>query len=984
LLVMLLLDVGRVVPLDRLIAGQYGDEPPAGAANAVQAQVSRLRKTLPAELIEHHGSGYRLVAEPEDVDVQLFERLARDGRRLLSAGQFSGAAALLREGLGLWRGSALVDLPHGEVLAARLAELRLGATEDLIEAELALPEGSSVAELRALVADHPLRERLRGQLMRALHAAGRQAEALAEFDAARRLLAEELGADPSAQLADTQLAILRAERAAAPGRQGPAAQFTSFVGRERELARLDELRDTRLVTILGPGGVGKTRLVVEAAHRSGSPACFVDLSPVDAGDQVPQAMLGALGLRESDLRFPVGDPVRRLVAALADGPVVIVDNCEQVIGAIAALVRTLLAECPGLTVRATSREPLGLTGETLLPLPPLDTLVSTDPAVRLFADRAAAVRPGFVVDPANAGSVVAICTALDGLPLAIELAAARLRQFTVAEVAARLVEHGRFRLLSRGDRTAAARHRTLHAVVEWSWDLLGADEQLLARRFAVFGGGAPADAVAAVCGVGEDVLADLVDKSLVETDGIRYRMLDTIRLFCVDQLVAAGELDVLRRAHARYHLDLAQRADPHLRRAEQLDWLARLSAEHDNLMAALRWSVRADRETAFRLVSALSAYWWLSGRRGQVGAAAAELLTDVPAGLAEEYVSCVVHAVPRADPEHWARASAIMRTFGRPLRHPFGAVVWGMAAGPMSQQATEAEPLLGNDPWNVALGRLSLALLGVLGGRPVPAEQELSAVLGEFRELGERWGTAQALDWLALVASWRGEWGRADELWDEALELLGQLGAGQECAEFLCHRAESRQRHGEWDTAAADYQLAAERFRVAGQPGVPPEIPLGLGEIALARGELTVAREILGEAWKSAQLPDFRGEWAQARVLAALGRLAEAAGEPGETVRRYRESVAIARSAMLASGLAVAAESQAAVAVLGGRGEAAALLLGVGVALRGMAVTGDAGAATTAAAAGALAGAAGFAEAYARGAAMSPEQALTVLDTVET
>jgi predicted ATPase/DNA-binding SARP family transcriptional activator len=940
LLVLLALAAGRPVGVDTLIAGQYGDDPPAGAASAVQAHVSRLRKTV--DLVEFDGAGYRLAVDPADVDALRFERLAREGKALLAAGAHARAAAVLRAALELWRGPALVDLPHGAARAARLDELRLSAAEDLADAD---PTGTPVADLQTLVAANPLRERLRGQLMRALHAAGRQAEALAEFEDTRRLLADELGADPSPELADTHLAILRADRPAT--RATLPAQLTSFVGREAELARLAELAGTRLVTILGPGGTGKTRLAVEAAN--GRDACFVDLSPVTDGDLVPHAVLGALGLRESGFTVAANeDPVGRLVAAL-DRPVLLVlDNCEQVVAAVAALTRTLLAGCPGLAVLATSREPLGLTGETLLPLSPLDP---TSSAVRLFADRAAAVRPGFAATAANQAAVTAICAALDGLPLAIELAAARLRQFPVDELAGRLAAHGPFRLLSRGDRTAAARHQTLRAVVTWSWDLLSAAEQAVAARFSVFPGSASLAAAEAVCDTTDDVLADLVDRSLVETDGRRYRMLDTIRLFCAEQLTDA---EATRRRHAEYFLTLAQRADPHLRRAEQLDRLAELSADHDNFMAALRWSVGAAPATAFRLVAALTAYWWLSGRRSEAGTAAAALLAgEAPAGLDEEYVSCVVQAVPRADDAHWWRATELMRARREPMRHPFVTVLWGMTSGPWGAPA-DAEPLLGDDPWNHALGRLSLGLLGVLDGRPADGEAELTAVLATFRALGERWGTAQALDWLAEVASWRGEWARAQALWAESLTLYERFGALEESVDVLCRRAGCRLRQGDRAAAEADYRHAEELSARAGQPDAPAML-LGLASV-------TGDRDLLTRAFANST-EDFAGGAARTRILTALGR--------------HDEALALARRSPLVSELAAAVEG-----VAGTRpAPVAAYLLGTAVALRGMAVAGDPVVAATAAAATAELGAARFAQEYSRGVRQTRAEALTSADS---
>ncbi|MER7205533.1 BTAD domain-containing putative transcriptional regulator [Streptosporangium sp. NPDC000239] len=1016
LLVMLLLEPGRVVTVERLIDGQYGDAPPSGAANAVQAQVSRLRRVLPAELVEFHGTGYRLAADPEDVDVHRFERLTRQGRLLLTSGRHAAAADVLREALGLWRGPALQDLPFGGAQVARLEELRLTAAEDLAEAELALPEADPVAELRRLTAANPLRERPRGQLMRALSAAGRQAEALEVFEETRRLLAGELGADPSPELAAIHLAVLRAERPAPPRGNGLPVQLTGFVGREKELERLASLRGHRLVTIVGPGGTGKTRLAVEAAGRTRDArgtqgeVCFVDLSPLAdpapqggrapavtttvTAPQVAQTVLGALGLRETGLHsLHAPDPVAHLASALAGRELLLIlDNCEHVVEAAATLVRELLGACPGLSILATGREPLGITGETLVPLAPLavpppdatPAQAAAYPVVRLFADRAAAVRPGFETDEGNVAAVAGICAALDGLPLAVELAAARLRSFTVEEIAVRLAEHGRFRLLSRGDRTAAARHRTLRAVVEWSWDLLTPGERVLARRLAVFSAGACLEAVEAVCDV-EDaagLLADLVDRSLVETDGDRYRMLDTIRLFCAERLAEAEERERMDRAHARHFLALARRADPHLRGAEQLTWLARLSADHGNLTAALRRSVAAaktgdedGRRTALRLVTALAAYWWLSGRRGQVGEIAAELLETAPEpaeGFEEEYVMCVVHAVPRALPEHWRRAEATVAGLER-LRHPFTVALWGMAAGPPPK--ADLRTLAGSDPWLRALERLSVSLLAMLWGDPVSAERGLQETLTHFDAIGERWGTAQALDGLALIAAGRGEWARAHDMWARALELFERLGAAEETADVLTRRAEGLVRQGETAAAVADYRRAGELARTTGRPGAAATVHLGLAEIARHDGDLAEAERLLGLALDASQDGDFGIEGTQARVLVALGRLAEAGGDREQARLMHRRALAVVHGSPMAADLADVAEGLAGAVLLDGAGRQAAALLGTAVALRGMAVAGDRDVAGIAGAARDLIGAEAFAEAFARGAAMSQEEA---------
>ncbi|SET86553.1 Predicted ATPase [Nonomuraea wenchangensis] len=1022
LLALLLLDAGRTVSVERLIDGQYGDDPPAGAANAVQAQVSRLRRVLPGHLIEFHGAGYRLAVEREDVDAHRFQRLAQEGRRLLAHGLSAQAAAVLGDALELWRGPALADVsdaPFAAGQARRLEELRLSAREDLLAAELALPEASPVAALRELVAAHPLRERARGLLMRALHAAGRQAEALAVYDETRRLLADELGADPSAELAALHLEILRGSTTgAAVTRTRPPTPFTSFVGREEELARIRSLAEARLVTIVGPGGTGKTRLAVEATTDARREVCFVDLSLVDGdldpapGGQVAAAVLGALGLREPALRAPeaggAGDAAERVVAALSEQELTLVlDNCEHVVAGAAALARRLLTSCPRLTVLATSREPLNITGEHLVPLAPLPAT----PAVRLFADRAAAVRQGFALGPDNLDAVRGICAALDGLPLAIELAAARTRTFGVAEIAARLAEHGRFALLSRGDRTAAARHRTLHGVVEWSWSLLAEEERELARRFAVFAGGARLEAVEGVCGAdAAEPLAGLVDKSFVETDGERYHMLETIRLFCADRLAEAGEEERLRRAHAAWFLELARRADDHLYRAEQLDWLARLSADDANLRAALRWSVEHDPATAGRLVAALAMYWWLSGRRGQAIAPAARLLdtlgADPPAELAEEYVLTVLHAVPDAGSPHWERARAAAGSLGRPMRCRLGPALWGMVAGPPDGDGEHQVRLLSTDPWSRALGRLSEALVLVLRGRIGAAERELESVLTDFGAVGERWGKAQALDWLALITSWRGDRARAMRLWQDAVGLLEELGAAEELVDVLCRRAEARCRADDLGGARADCERAAELTRRTGRPGLMAPIHLRLGEITRiehthlpptgdvagggpARDGVDWVGEVAGRL--GAALEILQGSWAfttpgiRSQVLTALGRLAEARGDAAEAARGHGEALAAALGSPMTADLAAVAEGLAGHALhrtprpTAEDAARAGMLLGVGAALRGIAVAGDPDVAATAARASAVLGPDGFAAAYAKGAAMDHAAALDAL-----
>ncbi len=1028
LLALLLIDAGEMVSTERLIDGLFGERPPRGATNAIQSQVSRLRHLLrdergPDPLVEFHAAGYRLAIDPEDVDAHRFERLAGEGQRALATGDQPRAAGLLREALDLWRGPPLADLgpvPFAPAQVTRLEELRLAAVEDRVEAGLEL-------ELQQLVARHPLRERLRGQLMRALYGSGRPAEALAAFEDARRTLADELGADPSADLAAVHLAILRADpaltgtaRTARAGRrQGLPAQLTSFVGRAEEVRRVGKLLgEARLVTLTGTGGAGKTRLAIEAAGREAAEVCFVELAPIGDGTDVPVAVLGALGLREAGLLpAPVPDQRRpdstvRLVAALADRRMLLVlDNCEHVVEAAARLAHRLLGASPGLRILATSREALGITGETLCPVPPLrlpppgtTPAEALDyPAVRLLADRAAAVRPDFALDASTADAVVRICRALDGLPLAIELAAARLRVLPLAEVAARLDD--RFRLLSRGDRAAEPRHQTLRAVVEWSWDLLEDAEQVLARRLTVFAGGATLEAAARVCGLGDlpaadvvEVLAGLADKSLVETvdeDGRRrYRMLETVRLFCADRLTEAGEQDRLWRAHAAYFLDLAHTADPHLRRAEQLEWLRRLDTERDNLHAALRRAVHiADTGTALRLIAALSSYWWMRGLRSEGTALAGELLDVVgpepPAGLEEEYALSVLNATSGGASSPELRrllqaAGPSVYNMERPLRYPFGAVLLAVAAGPpgddvAAQLMERQQSLFGQDPWLAALTRFGWGYRRLVAGELAEAERDYAAALEGFRALGERWGTANALAELAALANWRGDRARAAALTDEALQAAGQLDSAEDMADLLCNRAAGRVGAGDLGNAQADYERAAELARRAGAPEKLAEAHLGLGEVARLRGDLDRARRLCETALAECTTGWYGADETRASILIALGRIAEAEGSAAAAQAWHRQALSATLASVGSPTAPNAAEALAGVAMLEADAERAALLLGVGRALRGSSVAGDPDVARVAARSRARIGAAAYDAAHQRGAAMTRDQALALL-----
>ncbi|WP_327042091.1 winged helix-turn-helix domain-containing protein [Micromonospora ureilytica] len=910
LLVLLLLDAGRVVSAERLIDGLYGEHPPRGAANALQSQVSRLRQALSAEHdpVEFHPAGYRLAVDPGDVDAYRFERLAEAGRRALVDGDWSRAAAVLREALELWRGPALADAvgaAGAPAQAARLDELRLAATEDRIEADLALgAPGALIAELRELVVAHPLRERLRGQLMRALTALGRSAEALAEFEDARHTLAEQLGVDPSAELAAVHLAVLRGEERLSAEPALPS-QLTTFVGREEELKRVGELLgERRLVTLTGPGGAGKTRLAIEAAGRVDGEVRLVELAGLADGADVPQAVLTALGLRDAGLRAPA-EPGRqtidRLVEALAERRLLLVlDNCEHVLVDAARLAARLLSACPALRVLATSREPLGLAGEALCPLsgltlPPLgaSALDADDyAAVGLFAQRAVDVAPDFTVTPANVEMVLRICRSLDGLPLAIELAAARLRALSVAEVAARLDD--RFRLLSTGSRAVSPRHRTLRAVVGWSWDLLDDAEREVARRLTVFAGGATLEAAGRVCGLPTsefvDALTGLVDKSFVEMTGGRYRMLETVRAFCAERLAEAGEADQLRRAHTAYFLEFAWTASDHLRCAEQLHWLRRLDAERDNLHAALRRATAAgDASDAAGMVAALSFYWWLRGMRGEGARLATDVLellgTEAPPGLNEEFALCVYNAsLAGSGPlPSLGTQRSVIRSLDRPPRQPFLLYLSGISTGPPSGGAenvdelmAELRRLVGPDAWINALGAMGSGSALMWSGQWDRARTALATALDGFRSTGDRWGTMITLGALGELAAWQGDPEMAGAHMDEAMGLVEALGSAVDQADMLRTRGEIRLRAGDLAAAHDDFAGALLLAQRSGAPEFVASARLGLAQVARLRGDLAAARRFCEEALVGGLTGWYVGDAARAEIILALKEITEA------------------------------------------------------------------------------------------------------------
>ncbi|TFI23395.1 AfsR/SARP family transcriptional regulator [Streptomyces sp. 4R-3d] len=1066
LLTALAMRPGRTVRTATLVDAVWDGDVPADAPGALQALVSRLRRALGAGTVVSDGGGYRLCAEPDDVDLFRFERLTAEGTRALDGGSPELAAGLLDEALGLWDGPALSDLPHHRAESARWESRRLGARRARLTAALALGHAEeALPELALLCDEHPIDELLQALRIRALRAAGRPAEALSSYEDVRRDLSTRLGMDPGPELrtlykellnppdeadeddtyrrgssrarpagskhgstpgaaapggpagsvapdtgrrdgaADGASAGLPApaggdlpavaarQGASRPGRDavrpgggpggrehpaglasgggpdaapgghaadgatpgsaghgggpagpyspvggdapagpaphgvsdagwgdsgrsgpgGPAdsglppgnlpARITSFVGRESDLADLrGDLRDARLVTLLGAGGAGKTRLSQEVAAGAGGEGWvdgvwLAELAPVDDPETVPEAVLVALGARETVLRGAGAEGLRAVDPGAADPLVrlvehcsrrrmlLLLDNCEHVVAAAARLVGELLARCPGVTVLATSREPLGVPGEVLRPVGPLPEPM----ALRLLADRGAAARPGFRTedDPAAAEE---ICRRLDGLPLAIELAAARLRMLTPRQIADRLDD--RFRLLTGGSRTVLPRQQTLRAVVDWSWDLLDSAERAALGDLSVFAGGCDLAAAEAVLGPDAlEVLGSLVDKSLVVAspapDGaMRYRLLETVLEYAAQRLDESGGRAAAERRHLVHFRELVRLADPKLRGPEQLRWITRLTVEYENLRTALRHAVAEhDEHEALCLVHSLAWYWQIRDLRAEArhwSRAAADLGPDPfdpPVTPAPPLYERCTDAPPPMAPEQLLEARRGARLINLAnMNHEFDmwttsvAKDWLLRVGQVYRPGLPQTCRTPGSYWFFTV---------MLSGEPGRLRTLIDATVQACRDFGYEWELAAALYLRANVLANRSEWtGDAGRDADESLEIFTRLGDAWGAAEALSARAEAFERNGDFERAAADFHAAIDNARMLGADSQVALLHTRLAGVMTERGELDEAEAMLRGLLAQNSRRDYEAEPAARIYLALLlgrrGRVAEA------------------------------------------------------------------------------------------------------------
>ena len=951
LLALFLIHPNQIISPDRIIEALWPDNEPTGTLKALRFHIWKLRTALEPDrskggegrILLTKAPGYLLQVEPEQLDAVRFERAVQNARaRLLQDPE--AASSALTEALGWWRGEPLADLPYthfaqGEI--RRLEELRMAALEARLEADLALGRDEDlVGELEHLVAEHPFRERLRAQLMIALYRAGRQAEALEVYQAARRLLAEELGVEPGSELQMLEERILlqdaslmRSPRQPQPDeperRHNLPARLTSFVGRSRELDELDELlAANRLITLTGVGGSGKTRLALEAAGRRvpsyAHGVRFVDLTPITDPELVEEAVALSVGLEsQQGLSVISRRAGPSLTEFLEDKEMLLVlDNCEQVVDGAAAAAERLLVTSPGLSILATSRTTLGVEGELIWHVPSLDLpdetlaweqLVAND-AVQLFAERAGAALTGFELDQTTGAQVAEICRKLDGLPLAIELAASRVRTVGLEEVTARLQD--RFALLEAGPRTAHPRHQALKATVDWSYELLPPPARLLFDRLSVFRGGFSLEAAEQVCTVQGieshevlHLLSGLVDHSMVVADGAksgprRYRLLETLRQYAAQRLQGRGEVDRLAHRHADHFLSLAETAERDRKGRDHQAWLSRLEEERDNLRASLDWLIgKPEWEEAARLAAALSWFWEIKGPVSE-GREWLEKISPVENDLGKGLRCRVLLA-----------AASLAVLDGDEIAEVF------------ASQALQISEELGDD--NSAGDALLILAEGALlgsSGSWAKAGNYAQEALQRYRGSGDRWRAGNALRFLGEEAIWEGDYQTALEHLDRADAEQADMGSPYDRAVLASLRTWIYRNLGNLDLAEQAGEDALTTLRTMGASRSVAHALYQLAGVRVDRDELDRADANYREAMEFAE--DLADRFTVATVLCSWGWLARKNGDLLNAAERMLQSLQLYESLGVHGSVAWVLESLGGVVVDLGDASLGARLLG--------------------------------------------------------
>jgi predicted ATPase/DNA-binding SARP family transcriptional activator len=990
LLAILALECGRVVPTDRLIEDLWHDDPPPGVANALQGLMSKLRRALgSADVVSMRPPGYVLLIDEENVDVHRLDRAVADARAAVGRGDLEDAIARFAEVESRWRGPTLADFVYDDFAQPhiiRLDEVRLSLVEDRVEAELSLGRHARcISDLEALVNANPLRERARGQLMLALYRAGRQADSLRVFQEGREALAEELGLDPGPELRQLETAILDHDpallapdvatgvTATARRRTNLKAALTPLIGRERELAELaDMLTDRRLVTLVGPGGAGKTRLAAETARlvieQRKDGAFMIELAPIGDPGSVPDAIAAALELPDSDV-----DALTRVrLHCESKDMLLVLDNCEHLVDAAARTAEELLGACKDVRIIATSREALRVAGEAVWPVPPLDE----GDAVELFVQRARSADPAFVVDAETRSVVRDVCNRLDGLPLAVELAAARTRAFSVSQIAERLDD--RFRLLTGGSRTAMARQQTLRAVVDWSYDLLFEDERRVFERVSVCPGGCLIGTAEAV-GAGDDVdradvgelVSGLVEKSLLLVDRSgpepRYRMLQTLSHYGRERLVERGEADVVFGRMAAHFGALCAGSRVAFRGVDQRQWYLAVDAEQDNIRTAFEWAVGArEKELAVAIAADIALSRWITGgaRDGyrwlDTALALPGDITPFTNGLALVYRAFLGHITTLGDhvDEQFAEGVALLRQHADAVFVGHALTFYAQVVGEKgrSQEATdlnlaaveqlEAAP---DDVWACGIRTWLHALIAVQGRGDFDTFQRLlPEARDQFRAAGDVFMTAVCLDLVAEFDEFRGDYGAAGVGLHEALDTV----AGLRMARF---EAALTARAGTVAVLVGDHVQAEVLLRDALNRAVElSALPVraqalnALANLRRRQGQLDVAEGAACDAlamYRAAAGLKFSSSFSRASSpadvpagaassLSVLGFVAEARGDAAHAIEHHRAAFEQACTVPHPRAAPLALEGLAAAAALAGDGEWAAQLLGCGDRMR--------------------------------------------------
>jgi predicted ATPase/DNA-binding SARP family transcriptional activator len=886
LLAMLALRQSRVVDVDALVEGLWGEELPAAPRNALHHHIARLRAALGESSIVGSADGYAMT--DARVDAVRFEELLAETRGALRDGDVRGAADAIGSALALWRGPALQGLARTAWFgdeARRLEALRVDALEEQFEVALALGEHRELTPaLRSALADNPFRERLWGQLMLALYRSGRQADALEAFQEARRVLGDELGLEPGLELRRFQEAILSHDPAIAAvpvdrrRRGNLPALSTSFVGREDELSQVaDLLRDHRLVTLTGPPGVGKSRLALEAArsleHVLRDGIWLVDFARAGDAQNVVALLADAVDVRGSDA-------LARVTSRLRDaGALIVLDACEHVLDEAVRIASALVAQCPRVRILATSREALRVASEARLAIAPLPladdgTGAAHSAAVELFLERARAARPGFEPDAEDLALAAEVSRRVDGLPLAIELAAARVNVLGLAEIVSILERRAAF---LRDTPATDPGRIALQGLVEWSYDLLHGDEKTLLQQLAVHRGGASLAslvAVAATHGLSEATVAYLVaalaDKSVVSASfagGVaRYDMLDTVREYVLERLAESGGLAAARAAHADYFATLADDARPHLRGRDWLRCQSRLALENDNLWAALAYARDApDPGVAIRL-GTLAWYFGLAGRvaegRRFLDLALAATRDDAPVELRVELLAGLCYlATEEFDLD--------------------AALAAGERALALALAAAAAAPR------QLGLAQLTLALALAQSGVGERAEAMAGEASATFEAAGDDWGVAASSIIRAAAAARDGDVSAVAAMAAAIHRHSDAIGYDAFRVPGLLLEAWVAERRQDGAAAIEGYRRSLE---LAGRVGFGEHAAFalaGLGSIAFAKGDLREAEELQRQALATA-------EAAQAPLAAAhagiqLARIAVGRGDAPAAERQYRQ-----------------------------------------------------------------------------------------------